>query len=178
MTHMVTREERSDDAGAIRQVNDAAFGQDVEGVLVDALRRDGAALLSLVAEIDGTIVGHVLFSRLTITGPGPGTACALAPVAVAPAVQRQGIGSRLIREGLRILAERGERAVVVLGDPRYYRRFGFEAELVQHFDTPYAGDALMGLDLVAGALHSLQGSLIYPVAFARTDADDRATPQP
>jgi putative acetyltransferase len=118
------RDERPKDAEAIRVVNDRAFGGDAEGRIVDALRADGALTLSLVATVDGVVVGHIAFSPVEaatgVTGSG------LAPVAVLPEHQRRGLGSALIEAGLTRLATSDAQFVVVLGHPEYYPRFGFE----------------------------------------------------
>lgn len=120
---MVTiRDEVATDVDAIRRINDLAFGQDAEGQLVEALRARGAVLVSLVAESEGEAVGHILFSAATIAGI---EGAALAPMAVAPTCQRQGIGSALVRAGLERLRARAAPFVVVLGHPGFYPRFGF-----------------------------------------------------
>lgn len=163
---MIVRPERRADLPAIRTVNEAAFGTSEEADLVDALRTEGRVLLSLVAERDGTIVGHVLFSRMWIrTAGGRIDAVALAPVAVDPASQRQGIGSRLILDGLAALRERGERIVLVLGHPAYYPRFGFSSERAASLASPFPTDAFMVLELAPGALDGVSGSVEYPQAF-------------
>src|SRR5204862_1656130 len=118
---VIIRTERSEDRPAIRQVNEAAFGGPDEADLVDALRAEGAVLVSLVAEIDRSIVGHVLFSRMSIDVPDRTTAAAaLAPMAVLPAYHRQGIGGKLVEAGLEAVRAMGERIVIVVGHPTYY----------------------------------------------------------
>ena len=107
---------------AIRELNMLAFGQDQEGRIVDALRLHGAALLSLVATLDGQVVGHVMYSGLSV---GDNQGAALGPMAVKPEHQRQGIGSQLIEAGNRKLKEAGCPFIVVVGHPGYYPRFGF-----------------------------------------------------
>lgn len=161
------RDERDDDRAAIHHVNAAAFGQEDEAALVDRLREDGDVLLSLVAEVDGAVVGHVLFSRLLVeTAAGGREAVALAPAAVLPAHQRRGIGAALIRAGLDRLRARSASAVFVLGDPAYYGRFGFLARLAEEFDCAYACEAFQALELSSGALAALRGRIRYPVAFS------------
>lgn len=164
---MVTiRPEREVDASAIQAVNEAAFGASDEANLVDALRREGFVLLSLVAEAEGRIVGHVLFSRMWIAGAtGRLDAVALAPIAVVPERQRQGIGGQLIHRGLEMLRERGERIVVVLGHPDYYPRFGFSSERALALDSPFPRDAFMALELAPGALEGVAGAVKYPPPF-------------
>ena len=116
------REERPGDIRAIRDVNRLAFGQDQESNIVDALRSNGAALLSLVATLNGRVVGHIMYSRLSV---GELTGAALGPMAVLPEHQRQGVGSRLIEAGNQKLKDLGYPFVVVLGHANYYPRFGF-----------------------------------------------------
>jgi putative acetyltransferase len=164
MVHI--RPESHDDAEAIRHVNEAAFGTSEEADLVDALRTGGQVLVSLVAEADGRVVGHVLFSRMWIrTADGLMDAVALAPVAVVPECQKQGIGTRLIVDGLGRLRNGGERIVIVLGHPAYYPRFGFSSERARHLASPFPADAFMALDLVPGALDGVTGAVAYPEAF-------------
>jgi putative acetyltransferase len=116
------RSERPGDIPAIRTVHRRAFGKDQEANLVDALRSDGAVTLSLVATDDDQVVGHILYSPAEI---GHVSGAGLAPVAVLPEHQRQGIGGRLIEEGNRRLKDAGCPFVVVLGHADYYPRFGF-----------------------------------------------------
>jgi predicted N-acetyltransferase YhbS len=118
------RDERGSDVGAIRRVNGQAFAQEREGRIVDALRERDAVLLSLVAVVDDEVVGHILFSPATI---GSLVGAALGPMAVEPAHQRRGIGSRLVTAGLEQLDARGCPFVVVVGHPGFYPRFGFES---------------------------------------------------
>jgi putative acetyltransferase len=147
-------------------VNEAAFGGREEADLVEALRADGAVLLSLVADVDGQVVGHVLFGRMSIaTHSGDVPAVALAPMAVAPAHQRQGIGSQLIPAGLALLRSLGEQIVIVVGHPAYYPRFGFSSETAAALDGPFSRDAFMALELAPGALDGVRGRVRYPVAF-------------
>jgi putative acetyltransferase len=163
---MIIREEKPDDTPAIRSINEAAFGGPDETALVENLRSEGAVLLSLVAELDHQIVGHILFSRMSIeTASGPVPAVALAPVAVLPDHQRQGIGRRLIRDALKLLRERGERIVIVLGHPEYYRQFGFSTEKTQSLQSPFPPEAYLAIELVEGALEGIRGKVRYAAAF-------------
>jgi putative acetyltransferase len=161
------RAEKPDDREAIQRVNRLAFGREDEARLVDALRDEGHVRLSLVAELGGVVVGHILFSNLPIVGEtATVSALALAPVAVAPTYQRQQIGSELIRRGLANCREAGQRIVVVLGHPDFYRGFGFSAELAGPLDSPFSGNpAFMALELVAGALDGVRGRVEYPPPF-------------
>jgi putative acetyltransferase len=120
------RAERPEDSFVIRQVNELAFGTPAEADLVDKLRLACGDALSLVAD-DGAIVGHILFTPVVVQESGRHVVgMGLAPMAVRPDRQRQGIGSQLVRRGLDILRERGCPFVVVVGHPEYYPRFGFE----------------------------------------------------
>jgi putative acetyltransferase len=163
---VIVRAETPQDLEAIREVNRQAFGQEDEARIVDALRDGGHARLSLVAEEGGQVVGHILFSDLSIvTQAGTLHALALAPMAVLPARQRQGIGSGLVREGLRACAEAGHRVVVVVGHPDYYPRFGFSAQLAEQLNSPFTGPAFMALELVPAALANVTGEVRYPPPF-------------
>lgn len=160
------RVERHGDQAAVHEVHRLAFGQEDEARLVDALRAGGHARLSLVAEDDGRVIGHVLFGDLPIETPrGTVSALALAPLAVLPSRQRQGVGSLLVREGLRDCAERGHRIVVVLGHAGYYPRFGFSAELARPLKAPFSGEHWMAAELVPGALAGVAGEVRYPPPF-------------
>jgi putative acetyltransferase len=119
---VIIRDEQPDDVAAIRAVNDAAFDQPLEGRIVDALRAHGAVRLSLVAEVEGRIVGHILFSPVASAGA---EGLGLGPMAVVPAHQKRGVGAALIAEALARLRTSGCPFVVVLGHDGYYSRFGF-----------------------------------------------------
>lgn len=167
---VVIRSERPADAAAIRRVHDAAFAGPAEGRLVDALRDGGAfsAETSLVAVTSaGDVVGHVLFSSLGLEVDGREVpAAALAPLGVLPGRQRTGIGTRLVREGLRRLEALRCEAVVVLGDPAYYGRFGFSQAMAAPLASRYAGPHLQALALVPAVLANVQrGRITYPPPF-------------
>jgi putative acetyltransferase len=121
------RYERSDDIDEIRSLNDNAFGQPVEGRIVDKLRKSCKEILSLVAISNNKVVGHILFSPVTIERKsGIIEGMCLGPMAVLPELQNQGIGTKLIKEGLRIINNTICPFVIVLGHERYYPRFGFQ----------------------------------------------------
>jgi putative acetyltransferase len=163
---LTLRLEGPDDCLAIRSVHRSAFPGENEGELVDALRAGGYSRLSLLAEEKDDLVGHILFSELAIvTAKSAVAALALAPLAVARSRQRQGIGSALVREGLRRCADQGHRIVLVVGHPAYYPRFGFSAQLAKKLTSPYAGDAFMALELVRGALQGIDGEVKYAPPF-------------
>jgi putative acetyltransferase len=160
------RRETGADIDSIREVNRQAFGGEDECRLVDLLRDGGFARLSLVATSDGQAVGHVLFSDLPIeTGRGTIHALSLAPLAVIPRFQRRGIGSLLVREGLRIAAHSNRRIVIVLGHPAFYERFGFSAQLALPLKSPYSGPNFMALALEPATLDGVDGDVRYPPPF-------------
>jgi len=160
------RPERPTDLDAIDHVNRLAFEGDFEAALVRRLRADGLVLESLVADDGGTVVGHLLLSRLPTTVDGRAVAvAALAPMAVLPERQRQGIGSRLIAESILSARRLGLQAIVVLGHPNFYPRFGFSPAAARHLATRFAGDAFMALALEPGALDGATGAVTYPPAF-------------
>lgn len=165
---MIIRPEKPADTAAISEVVTAAFGRRQEADLVTRLRNNGDLVLSLVAENDGAIVGHVAFSRLWIERDGarvPGIS--LAPVSVLPAQQRKGTARALIGAGHLRLKSLGEMIVFVLGDPDYYKRFGFSHEMAQAFDSIYQGDDLQALRLSPDA--PAAGEVIYAAPFAELD---------
>ncbi len=160
------RDEQLRDRPEVWKVNEAAFGRSDEADLVDRLREEGVVLLSLVAEFDGQIVGHILFSRISIeTAQGTVPAVSLAPIAVLPSHQGRQIGSHLIRHGLVELRARGERIAIVLGHKHYYPRFGFASEKARHLSNPFPPDAFMAVELSEGALVDVRGTVRYPAAF-------------
>jgi putative acetyltransferase len=147
-------------------VNEIAFGRCDEADLIDELRREGVVLISLVAELDSRIVGHILFSRMTVeTENGSVAVVSLAPMAVLPYHQRRGVGGELVRRGIATLRDRGERIVIVLGHTEYYPRFGFRAEKARDLASPFPPEAFMALELVDGALTGVRGAVKYPAAF-------------
>ncbi len=165
------RPEQPQDSTAIRALVESAFQGTCEARLVELLRAAGKAIISLVASQDGKVVGHILFSPVEIEKrPTTLDALGLAPVAVSPQFQRQGIGSRLIEEGLRLCRDGGYDLVVVLGDPRYYSRFGFKRAKDYGLDNEYgAHDEFMALELGRGALSRVGGLVKYQPEFALAD---------
>lgn len=162
------------DRDAIRQLHQAAFGTSVEADLVAALCDGGYVEVSLVAEFEDQVLGHILFSRLLIqTAQGPVNALSLAPLAVLPEYQRRGIGSALIGAGLDACRRAGHRIVTVLGHPAYYRRFEFSAALAQPLRSPFGGGAAwMALELVPGSLQGVQGDVEFAAPFAALGTDE------
>ena len=172
---MHIRPESPDDAPAVAALNRETFGGDEEVLLIERLRADGIITVSLVAAEDA-LVGHILFSDLAVELDGrPVESVSLAPMCVRTGRQRQGIGSALVRAGLDAVRDAGYAAVVVLGHPNFYPRFGFSADLAAKLASPFAGAAFMALDLVPGALDGARGTVTYPPAFRLADpASSRA----
>ena len=161
MSEATLRAERGEDAAAVRALHRSAFPTAAEADLVDRLRADGDAVISLVAVAEGQVVGHVLFSRMTAPFP----ALALAPVAVASAWRRRGLAAGLIRAGLAEASARGWQAAFVVGEPAYYERFGFSAEAARGFASPYAGPFFM-VAVIGDRLLATSGRVEHAPAFA------------
>jgi putative acetyltransferase len=173
---MTIRPERAADYAAIDAVNREAFEGEAESRLVRQLRRDGLVDVSLVADDGGEVVGHLLLSRLDVVVDGRSVrAAALAPMAVVPGRQRQGLGSTLVAAAIEAARPLGVEAVIVLGHPHYYPRFGFSAALARHLSAPFAGDAFMALELVPDALRGSGGVVTYPAAFGLSETEDRGS---
>ena len=172
--NVIVRQETHQDREAIRKVNRSAFGGDDEANLVDALREGDFVAMSLVAELDGTIVGHILFSRVEIrTSDGTVKALSLAPMAVLPGHQRQGIGCALVKAGLDSCRDFGQKIVVVLGHPGFYPKFGFSPELARSLKSPFGGgDAWMALEIEPGALDGVEGTVEYSQPFMMLGESD------
>jgi putative acetyltransferase len=158
------RDESPDDWQAVYRVVSSAFGRSSEAELVGQLREAGDSVVSLVADDDGQIVGHVLLSKMDAPFP----ALALAPVSVIPTRQRSGIGSALIKRAASEARDQGWAAIFVLGDPNYYKRFGFDQEAAAGFTSPYAGRHFMVLKL-SPSLPGTTGPLCHAPAFAALD---------
>ena len=148
-------------------MNTVAFDRRLEADLVDALRQSAQPIVSLVADRGGTIVGHILFSPVTLSGQPGAQIMGLAPMAVLPAQQRRGIGSALVREGLTRCKNLGYGAVVVVGHRNYYPRFGFKPaatfDLKSEYDIP--DDVFMALELTPNYLQGKSGMIHYHAAF-------------
>jgi len=160
-------EERREDFKRVYHVNRVSFGGDLEARLVDALRARQSTI-SLVAEVDRQIVGHVFFSPVRIDGPARAIrAMGLAPLAVLPEFRKKGIGTALVEEGVERCRLAGNSLVFVVGDPAFYRRLGFTmaAPLDLHYDEPVYDDFLMVKELLAGALRDVHGCVRYAPEF-------------
>lgn len=164
---VLIRPEVTDDRNVIRRVNRDAFGGEAEASLVEALRDLGFVELSLVAERDGRVLGHLLFSAIrVIAGSATLKALSLAPLAVLPEFQRSGIGTQLVEEGLQRCREHGHQIVLVLGHPEFYPKFGFSAELARQIESPFGvGESWMGLELRPGALQGVHGRVEFSPPF-------------
>ena len=167
--NLTLRGEQPGDISAIEAINLQAFGHPGEANLVNALRPSlPRPDYSRVALLDGKPVGHILFSPILIeTGQRDEPALALAPMAVLPEDQGQGIGSALVRDGLEMLRQIGERIVVVLGHSDFYPRFGFQTASKYGIRAPFEvpDPAFMVIELQPGALQGIQGTVRYPPVF-------------
>lgn len=142
----IIREEQTRDIEQVRSLLQVAFSSDAESKLVDALRANGKAIISLVAVCAEEVLGHILFSPTTTSPPAEARGIGLAPVAVLPGFQSQGIGSQLIQAGLQLCQELEYDYCVVLGSPEYYHRFGFETASEHGLENEYgAGEEFMAL---------------------------------
>ncbi len=168
MTEPIVRPERSEDAASIRAVNLSAFGQPDEADLVDALRSAGKVTTSLVAAIGERVVGHILFSPVTIvSASGEIPAVGLGPMAVLPDLQRRGIGGVLVEQGLEACRSAAHDLVVVLGHAEYYPRFGFVPAsrfgVGCEYDVP--DEVFMAIELRPGAFDGVSGTARYAPEF-------------
>ena len=165
---MRIRTAHPEDAAGIRAVNVSAFGTTAEADLIDALCERAAPIISLVADDDGAIVGHILFTPMTLDADRDLKVMGLAPMAVAVVRQRQGIGTALVHAGLDECWQLGTAAVAVLGHAEYYPRFGFvpasKFGLMSQYDVP--DDVFMIVEGRRGALAGKHGLLSYHPAFA------------
>lgn len=161
---LVIRPAAPADRAVIRDLVTAAFGQLAEADLVDALVANGDAVLELVATQEGEIVGHILFSRLFVEADeGRVPAVALAPLAVRPKRQDSGIGTALVEHAHALLKHGGDSLSVVLGEPAFYGRFGYDHERAAGFASDYQCEALQAL---AWGDAPTTGRLVYARAFA------------
>ncbi len=167
MPTLQIRPETPADHAAIRRVNRRAFDQDDEADLVDRLRASAEPFVSLIAELDGEIVGQICFTPASLERHPDLHLLALAPMAVDPAHQGEGIGSQLVRAGLDRCEEDLADAVVVLGHPDFYPRFGFEPahRFGLRFDSSVPRNAFMALELETGVLDEVRGTVHYHPAF-------------
>ncbi|RCJ21929.1 GCN5 family acetyltransferase [Nostoc minutum NIES-26] len=162
------RSETIADVAAIAEVNQLAFGRQNEAYLVEQIRQSDRFIpsLSLVAEVDGKVVGHILFSYVDLVGEQQLQVLALAPMAVHPTVQRQGIGTQLVETGLAIADTMQESLIIVLGHPAFYTRFGFKPSIHYDIEPPFSvpEEAFMSKPLKHHQT-TYRGIVAYPPAF-------------
>ena len=167
---LTIRQEQPQDFQAVYQINKQAFGQEAEAKLVDALRQSKVFVpeLSLVAELDQHIIGHILFTKIKIVNGDKETeSLALAPMAVSEVYQKQGVGGQLIQEGLKRATELGFASVIVLGHEHYYPKFGFEPASKWGIKAPWdvPDEVFMVIELIPNALVHVRGTVQYPKEF-------------
>lgn len=166
---IVIRKEQENDYKRVYEVNQLAFQQESESKLIEKIRKGKNFIpeLSLVAEVNGKIVGHILFSKIKIVGDSIFDSLALAPMAVIPEFQKKGIGSELIKSGIEKAKELCFNSIIVLGHKDYYPKFGFkkasEWGIKCPFDVP--DNAFMAIELTEKALEGKAGTVKYPDDF-------------
>ena len=164
---MLIRAENENDRDAVHAVNVSAFPTSAEADLVNALRDQAQPIISLVAEVDGEVVGHIMFSPVTLDSSPNLKIMGLAPMAVSPKHQRNGIGSALVKAGLDKCKQSDFAAVFVLGHPEYYPRFGFapcsKFGIDSEYDVPE--EVFMAIHILPNALSGKTGLVKYHAAF-------------
>ena len=166
---IIIRIEKSEDVLQVRKINEQAFETSAEANIVDILRQTCPNSLSLVAEDENCVVGHILFSPAVVNSAGGRIeGMGFAPMAVLPGRQRQGIGSQLVKRGIEILRERGCPFVIVLGHPEYYPRFGFELASKYELSSQWDGvpdEAFMVMIMDHAPLKGVSGVAKYREEF-------------
>ena len=166
---MLIREEKKDDQDAVYAVNESAFETSSEASLVAALREQAGPIISLVAEDDGEVVGHIMFSPVSLSDHPELKIMGLGPIAIAPAFQHKGIGSALVRAGIERCRELEFGAIVVLGHQKFYPRFGFlpasRFGIKAEYDVPE--DVFMAMELQPNYLRRAAGTIKYHDAFGQ-----------
>jgi putative acetyltransferase len=164
---MLIRTESKNDRDGVHSVNVSAFETTSEATLVEALRDEARPLISLVAEEVGEVIGHIMFSPVTLTGHPDLKTMGLAPMAVSPEHQRKGVGSALVRAGIEECRKLGFSAIVVLGHPDYYPRFGFVPSarfgIRSEYEVPEK--VFMAMEINSGALKDKTGTVKYHETF-------------
>jgi len=168
--NIIIRQESREDLVRIKEINDRAFEQEDESCLVDKLRKKDQFIpeLSLVAEADETVVGHILFYPVIINSANQKhTTLSLGPMSVLSEYQKKGIGGKLINEGLKRAKKFGFRSVIVVGHPEYYPKFGFTKASKWSIKVPFEvpDEVFMALEIVEGELQDKSGIIEYPVEF-------------
>jgi putative acetyltransferase len=167
---MNIRSETIRDYPAIAKVNALAFGQENEAKLVEEIRHSHRYIpeLSLVAEVEDAVVAHILFSYIDLVGEETLQVLGLAPMAVLPHFQRQGIGSALVQAGLEIANARTEAIVIVLGHPPFYTRFGFEPSVNYGIESPFpVPKEFFMVKPLQSYQENYKGKVVYPSAFEK-----------
>jgi predicted N-acetyltransferase YhbS len=164
---ILIREERKNDYDEIKKINDLAFGQENEGKMIEALRKtlDYNSKLLLVAERKEKIVGYILFYPIKIKNEiEEFTVLSLAPMAVYPEYQNKGIGSKLVKRGIEVAKKYDFNAVIVVGHPRYYPRFGFRPASNWGIKLPFnvPDNVFLALELKENSLKNCNGTVVYP----------------
>ena len=168
--NLIIRPESEKDYSQIKNINDNAFGQENEGILIEKLRKNKNYVnaISLVAETNDKVVGHILFFPIQIiNNENSHESLALAPMAVLPAYQHKGIGSELVDSGLELARTRGYKSVIVLGHRDYYPKFGFEMAKNWNIKAPFEvpNENFMAIELVENGLNYVSGTVKYPDEF-------------
>ena len=166
---MIIRQEKKEDFRIIYEINKQAFNQIDESELVNRIRagKNFIPELSLVAEQNGELIGHILFSKIKIIGEKVYETLSLAPIAVLPKYQNQGVGGKLIKEGLKRAEKLGFNSVLVVGHKDYYPKFGFEKASKWNIECPFEvpDGAFMAIELKAGSLKDKSGVVEFPKEF-------------
>ena len=171
MIDIILRRETPDDFMQVARLLEMAFCRKNEAALVEKLRHNKKynPVLSLVADYDGYVMGHILFFPIMIRSEASETeSLALAPLAVSPEFQKMGVGGRLIQHGMKTAMEIGYGSAIVLGHPKYYSRFGFVPAITWNIKAPFEvpDDALMAIEFEEGALEKAAGIVEYPQEFS------------
>ena len=171
--NITIRKEEERDYKKVYEVNRLAFQQENESKLIEKIRKGKNFVpdLSLVAKIDDEIVGHILFSRIKIVGDSIFESLALAPVAVIPEFQKQGIGAELIKKGIEKAKELGFDSIIVLGHKEYYPKFGFKRASNWSIECPFEvpDEAFMAIELTEKAFEDKAGTVRYPDEFMEVE---------
>jgi predicted N-acetyltransferase YhbS len=160
--------EKIQDRAAIAEVNNLAFGRDNEAKLIEKIRQSDRFIpeLSLVAKLDNKLVGHILFSYIDLVNRETIRVLALAPIAVLPEYQNRGVGSLLIKTGLEIAEKNAAPMVIVLGEPKFYTRFGFQPAIAHNINSPFdVPDEYFMVKFSIKNIQDYQGKIIYPATF-------------
>lgn len=170
---MKIRQEQKSDHRKVYEINKLVFNQENESMLIEKIRVGDSYVpeLSLVAELDGEIIGHILFSKIKILGEAEYESLALGPMAVVPKHQKKGIGGKLLTTGLEIAKELGFESVIVVGHKDYYPRFGFEKASKWNIKCPFEvpDEAFMAIELVENSLKNKDGTVQYPKEFMEVE---------